>query len=91
MEGDYEGTQFGFAFGFLVRFVNAVEVGVAWLPGQAQVRPKMVENLCEPSLAGKKRRAIVVVICVFLLERDPIVTEATAEKVGRADVIMRRN
>jgi hypothetical protein len=29
MEGDYEETQFGFAFGFLVRFVNAVEVGVA--------------------------------------------------------------
>jgi hypothetical protein len=28
-EGDYEGTQFGFAFGFLIRFVNAVEVGVA--------------------------------------------------------------
>jgi hypothetical protein len=48
----------------------------------------MVENLCEPSLAGKKRRAIVVVVCVFLLERDPIVTEATAEKVGPADVIL---
>jgi hypothetical protein len=48
MEGDYKGTQFGFAFGFLVGFVNAVEVGVAWLPGQAQVRQKMVENLCDP-------------------------------------------
>jgi hypothetical protein len=36
MEGDY------------VRFVNAVEVGVAQLPGQAQVRPKVVKNLCEP-------------------------------------------
>jgi hypothetical protein len=51
----------------------------------------MVENLCEPSLAGKKRIAIVVVIYVFLLEQDSIVTEATAEKVGSADVILRRN
>jgi hypothetical protein len=91
MEGDYEGTQFGFSFGFLVRFVNAMEVGVAWLPGQAQVQPKVVENLCEPSLAGKKRRAIVVVIHVFLLERDPTVTKASSEKVGPADVILGRN
>jgi hypothetical protein len=29
IEGDDKGSQFSFAFGFLVGFVNAVEVGVA--------------------------------------------------------------
>jgi hypothetical protein len=50
-----------------------------------------MEDLREPALAGKKGRAISVVIDVFLLKRDPMVTKATAEKVGPADVILGRN
>jgi hypothetical protein len=51
----------------------------------------MVEDLCEPALAGEKGRAFLVMVDVVLLKRDPVVTEAPAKKVRLADVILGRN
>jgi hypothetical protein len=39
------GSQFGFAFFFLVGSVHAVEIGILWLPGRVEMRPKMMQDV----------------------------------------------
>ena len=51
--------------------------------------PEMIENLFEPALAGEFLGAdFVLVIDVSLLCLNPVVAEASSQKVGPSDVIL---
>jgi hypothetical protein len=88
-EGNNVWFQFGFALFFLVSRVDTLEIGIPWFPGQAQMRPKMVQDLFEPALTGEFLGAnFVLVIDVVLLDLDPVVAEAGAEQVGPSNIVL---
>jgi hypothetical protein len=45
VESNNIGSQFGFAFFFLVGSVHAVEIGILWFPGKVEMRPKMMQDV----------------------------------------------
>jgi hypothetical protein len=79
----------GFAFCFLVGCVDAVEISVAELPGQVQMRPNMMQHLLELSLTREFERAnFIVVINVVLLDLNPVMAEASPKQMGPSDAIL---
>ena len=79
VEGDDCGFQLGFSFRFLVSCLDAMEIGVAEIPGQVEMSPDVVDDLLEPSLAGEFLGAnLVIVVDVVLLDLDPMMTEAAS-------------
>ncbi len=89
VEGDDSGTELGLALLFLVGGIDAVQVGIALLPGYVQVSSDIVEDLSKPPLTGEFLGAdCIVAVDVCLLELDPVMAEAAPEKMSPSNGIL---